>query len=205
MARTKQTARKDPGGKPLAMLKQKPKLQPKPQPAPKPRADQKVIVEYSSDEAEEEGEQQQQQGGGAAAQRHRIKKRIHLTLPTSPSHVTTTESFTTFFINHGLTRALRKAFEKRGWSTDQMREFIKNFQEKHKMNVPLPRIEGDEDTEDEGLELADGSKADAKSGPQPGTSAGGPARGSKRDRDYDPGEGPSKRQKTQPTPAAQPV
>ena len=39
-------------------------------------------------------------------------------LPTSPAHVTTTETFTTFFINHGLTRALQKAFAKRGWSTE---------------------------------------------------------------------------------------
>ena len=50
-------------------------------------------------------------------------------LPASPTHVTTTESFKTFFINHGLTKALRKAFEKRGWSTDQIQELRTNFQE----------------------------------------------------------------------------
>ena len=55
-----------------------------------------------------------------------MKKQIHLTLPTSPAHVTTTESFSTFFINHGLMLALQKAFAKRGWSTDQMREFVTN-------------------------------------------------------------------------------
>ena len=50
----------------------------------------------------------------------RVVRQIHLTLPTSPTHVTTTESFKTFFINHGLTRALQKAFQKRRWSTDRV-------------------------------------------------------------------------------------
>ena len=68
-----------------------PKLKPKPG-----RSDRKVIIEYSSDE---EGPQQE---AGAAALK-RVVRQIHLTLPTSPSHVTTTESFKTFFINHGFT------------------------------------------------------------------------------------------------------
>ena len=92
-----------------------------------------------------------------------MRKQIHLTLPTSPSHVTTTEMFTTFFINHGLTKALQKAFEKRGWSTDQMQELITNFQLKHGKKVPLPKIYTDEDDSDtEGLELADGTKVGKK-------------------------------------------
>ena len=92
---------------------------PAPKPKPKPgRSDRKVIIEYSSDEED-------QQGG--AEDRKKVKKQIHLMLPTSPVHVTTTESFKTFFINHGLTRALQKAFEKRGWSTDQMQELMTNF------------------------------------------------------------------------------
>ena len=69
-------------------------------------------MEYSSDEEEP-------QQGGAASKKRKMKQ-IHLTLPASPAHVTTTETFKTFFINHGLTKALQKAFEKRGWSTDQM-------------------------------------------------------------------------------------
>ena len=77
--------------------------------------------------------------------------------------MTTTESFTAFFINHGLTRALQKAFAGRGWSTDQMREFVANFQKKHGQQVPMPKIYGDEDTsDDEGPELADGTKAAKK-------------------------------------------
>ena len=87
-----------------------------------------------------------------------VKKQIHLTLPTTPAHVTTTESFATIFINHGLTKALRKVFEKRGWSKDQMQELIMNFQRKHSKKVPLPKLYMDEDTSDsEGLELQDGS------------------------------------------------
>ena len=100
----------------------------------------KVVVEYSSDEEPQPTE-------GAEAPK-RVKKQIHLTLPTSPAHVTTTESFTTFFINHGLTRALQKAFAKRGWSTNQMGEFVNNFQKKHGQKVPMPKIYRDEDTSD---------------------------------------------------------
>ena len=106
----------------------------------------------------------------------RVKKQIHLTLPTSPAHVTTTETFTTFLINHGLTKALRKAFEKRGWSTDQVREFITNFQQKHGKKVPLPKLYGDEDSSDsEGLELVDGSRVGKKAADGAGGSGGNKA------------------------------
>ena len=115
MARTKQTARKNTGGKPLAMGRGK--ATPKKNPNPGRSVDRKVVLEYSSDETPDESTPRPVEG--AEAPKH-VKKQIHLTLPTSPAHVTTTESFTAFFINHGLTRALQKAFAKRGWSTDQM-------------------------------------------------------------------------------------
>ena len=167
MARTKQTARKDTGGKPLAMGRGK--KDPKKNPPPGKPADRKVVVEYSSDEEPQPTE-------GAAAPK-RVKKQIHLTLPTSPAHVTTTESFTTFFINHGLTRALQKAFAKRGWSTDQMREFVTNFQKKHGQQVPMPKIYGDEDTsEEEGIELADGTRVARKTAGGAEGSGGGKPR-----------------------------
>ena len=164
MARTKQTARKNTGGKPLAMGRGK--KDPKKNPTPGRSADRKVVLEYSSDEDPQTAE-------GAGAPKH-VKKQIHLTLPTSPAHVTTTESFTAFFINHGLTRALQKAFAKRGWSTDQMREFVTNFQKKHGQQVPMPKIYGDEDSSDsEGLELADGTKVGKKTTGSVGGSGGG--------------------------------
>ena len=167
MARTKQTARKNTGGKPLAMGRGK--ATPKKNPPPGKPADRKVVVEYSSDEEPQPTE-------GAAAPK-RVKKQIHLTLPTSLAHVTTTESFTTFFINHGLTRALQKAFAKRGWSTDQMREFVTNFQKKHGQQVPMPKIYGDEDTsEEEGIELADGARVAKKTAGGAGGSGGGKPR-----------------------------
>ena len=167
MARTKQTARKDTGGKPLAMGRGK--KAPTKNPPPGKPTDRKVVVEYSSDEEPQPTE-------GAAAPT-RVKKQIHLTLPTSPAHVTTTESFTTFFINHGLTRALQKAFAKRGWSTDQMREFVTNFQKKHGQQVPMPKIYGDEDTsEEEGIELADGARVARKTAGGEGGSGGGKPR-----------------------------
>ena len=167
MARTKQTARKNTGGKPLAMGRGK--ATPKKNPTPGRSADRKVVLEYSSDE-----DRQPAEGAGAPK---RVKKQIHLTLPTSPAHVTTTESFTAFFINHGLTRALQKAFAKRGWSTDQMREFVTNFQKKHGQQVPMPKIYGDEDSsESEGLELADGTKVGKKTTGGAGGSGGGKPR-----------------------------
>ena len=133
---------------------------PKSDPEPGGRSDRKVVLEYSSNESLDEDDPQLVEGAGASK---RVKKQIHLTLPTSPAHVTTTETFTTFFFNHGLMKALRKAFEKRGWSTDQMQEFITNFQQKHSKKVPLPKLYGDEDSSDsEGLELADGTKVGKK-------------------------------------------
>ena len=162
------------------------------------------MLEYSSDETPDENAPQPAEGAEAPK---RVKKQIHLTLPTSPAHVTTTETFATFFINHGLMRALQKAFAGRGWSTDQMREFVANFQKKHGQQVPMPKIYGDEDsTDDEGPELADGTKVgrkkttgSARGGDGPSTSGGsvGGSRGRKRGRDDDGGEDdPNKRRKT---------
>ena len=195
MARTKQTARKNTEDKPLVMGRGK--ANPKKNPTPGRSADRKVVLEYSSDE--------DQQAEGAGAQQ-RVKKQIHLTLPTSPAHVTTTESFTAFFINHGLTRALQKAFAKRGWSTDQMREFVTNFQKKHGQQVPMPKIYGDEDsTDNEGPELADGTKVvkkkttgGAHGGDGPSTSGEnvGRPKGKKQGRDDDGNDDPTKCRKT---------
>ena len=153
MACMKQTARKNTGGKPVAMGRGK---NPAPKPKPKPgRADRKVIIEYSSDEFDEENPQTVE---GTGAQK-RVIRQIHLTLPTSPTHVTTTESFKTFFINHGLTKALRKAFENRGWSTNQMQELMTNFKNKYGQTIPLPNIYQDEDSsDDKGLVLGDGTR-----------------------------------------------
>ena len=183
MACTKQTARKKEGGEPLAMGRGK---DPKPKPGrqPKPgQVDRKVIIEYSSDEEFDEDNPQPIVGTGAPK---RVTKQIDLTLPTSHTHVTTTESFKTFFINHGLMRALQKAFQKRGWSTDQMQELMANFKNKYGQTIPLPKIYQDEDedsSESEGLGLQDGTRYGRKttggqggkgggrsSGPKPGTS-----------------------------------
>ena len=140
----------DTGGKTPAM-KPKPKADPK----LKPRVDRKVIIEYSSDESFNEEQPQQTRDYDTP---QRVIKRIHLMLPSSPKHVTTTEAFTTFFINHGLTKTLRKAFQKRGWTTDQLQELMTNFQHKHWKKVPLPKIYTDEDSSDSrGLELQDGT------------------------------------------------
>ena len=55
-----------------------------------------------------------------------------------------------------------------------MREFVTNFQKKHGQQVPMPKIYGDEDTsDDEGLELADGTKVGKKTTGGAGGSGGG--------------------------------
>ena len=147
------------------------KSNPKSDPRPGRRSDRKVVIEYSSDESLDKDNPQPVEGAGAPT---RVKKQIHLTLPTSPAHVTTTETFTTFFINHGLMKALRKAFEKRGWNTDQMQELIMNFQRKHGKKVPLPKLYMDEDSSDsEDLELADGTRVGRKATDGAGGSGGG--------------------------------
>ena len=171
MARTKQTARKNTGGKPLAMARGITR-----HPNQSPNLGEviihKVIIEYSSDEEEP-------QQGGASSKKKKVKQ-IHLTLPTSPAHVTTTETFKTFFINHGLTKALRKAFEKRGWSTDQMQELMTNFRKKYGQTIPLPKIYQEEDTsEDEDLQLGDGTKFGKKAPGGGGGKSGGKGSGAK--------------------------
>ena len=156
------------------MAKGRGKGNPKMDPKPGGRSDRKVVLEYSSDESPDEDNPQPVEGAGAPKC---VKKQIHLTLPTSPAHVTTTEFFATFFINHGLTRALQKAFAKRGWSSDQMREFVTNFQQKHGQQVPMPKIYGDEDSSDsEGLELADSTTVGKKATGGAGSSGGGKPR-----------------------------
>ena len=100
MARTKQTAWKNTGGKPLAMGRGRGKGNPKRDPNQGRRVDRKVLLEYSSDESPDESHPPPAEGAEAPK---RVKKQIHLTLPTSPAHITTTETFATFFINHGLT------------------------------------------------------------------------------------------------------
>ena len=66
-----------------------------PAPMPKPKqgqVDRKVIIEYSLDEEFDEDNPQPVVGTGAPT---RVVRQIHLTLPTSPTHVTTMESFKT--------------------------------------------------------------------------------------------------------------
>ena len=88
-----------------------------------------------------------------------------------------------------------------------MREFVTNFKKNHGQQVPMPKIYGDEDsTDDEGPELADGTKAvkkkttgSARGGTGPSTSggSGGGTKGKKWGQDADDDEDDSsKRQKT---------
>ena len=67
MARTKQTARKQPRGKPQAMGRGKNPAKKPADPKPGGRTDRKVIAEYSSDESPDE--ESQQVGGKSTPKR----------------------------------------------------------------------------------------------------------------------------------------
>ena len=154
MARTKQTARKDTGGKTPAKF-----------PAKRPR---KAILEYSSDDSEEE----HQVEGTDIVVPKRVIRKATLTLPTGPTHMTLTESFQSFFMRHGLNTALKKALLKRDWTVENMQEFISNYQARYGVKVPTPDLYLDEaESESEGLELNDGSKVGKQTG---GGSGGNP-------------------------------
>ena len=72
MARTKQTARKTSGGKPLAMGRGRGKSNPKSDTKPGGRLDRKVVIEYSSDKSLDEDNPQPVEGAGAPK---RVKNR----------------------------------------------------------------------------------------------------------------------------------
>ena len=167
MARTKQTARKTQGGKSVATF---------------PKQSRKVILEYSLDK---DGDQRVP--GVELGKPKRVEKRITLTLPTKPTNVTLTASFHQFFIRHGMNRALRKALESRHWTVDQMQQFQANYTAKHGTKIPPPKRYMDEgDSEEEGLELNDGTvyggKAPSGSKPKPSGSTGGDRRTRKSDK-----------------------
>ena len=162
MARTKQTAHKTTGGKSVATF---------------PKQSRKVILEYSSDENGD-----QQVPGVELGKPKRVEKRITLTLPTKPTNVTLTASFHQFFIRHGMNRALRKALESRHWTVDQMQQFQANYMAKHGTKIPpSKRYMDEDDSEEEGLELNDGTvyggKAPSGPKPKPPENMGGASRG----------------------------
>ena len=180
MARTKQTARKNTGGKSVATY-----------PKPKPQS-RKVILEYSSDENAD-----QQVPGVELGKPKRVKKRITLTLPTKPTNVTLTASFHQFFIRHGMNRALWRALESRKWTLDQMQQFQTNYTAKHGTKIPPPKLYMDEgDSEEEGLELEDGTIYGRQTGtgakPKPPGGPGGSGRGSGRGASRGAGRGASR-------------
>ena len=173
MARTKQTARKNTGGKTPAKF-----------PAKRPR---KAILEYSSDDSEEEVRVE----GTDIIVPKRVIRKTTLTLPTGPTHMMLTESFQSFFMRHGLNTALKKALLKRDWTVENMQEFVSNYQARYGVKVPTPDLYLDEaESESEGLELNDGSKVGKQTGggsgsnpkprstgATPGTSGGGGSTG----------------------------
>ena len=81
-----------------------------------------------------------------------------------------------------MNRALRRALESKHWTADQMQQFQANYTAKHGTKIPPPKRYMDEgDSEEEGLELNDGTvygeKAPSGSKPKPPVNTGDAGRG----------------------------
>ena len=85
MVRTKQTARKDTGGKPLAMGRGRGKGNPKKDPKPGGRTDRKVVLEYSSDETPDENAPTTG-GGSRGTEKREEADSSHPANESSPCH-----------------------------------------------------------------------------------------------------------------------
>ena len=86
----------------------------------------KVILEYSSDEMSESQLDQISLEYPTAADMAKIKKMrksVKLTIPCHPTVEGLTDSFITWYKDHGMTTSLRKALEVNRWTEKMIQEF----------------------------------------------------------------------------------
>ena len=204
MARTKQTARKDTGGKPLAMGRGRGKGNPKKDPKQGGRADRKVVLEYSSDESPDESNPQPAEGAEAPKAREEADP-SHPANESCPCHyyrnlrhlfhqpwldASSAESFCKTRLEYRPDERIRHQLPEEAWTAGPNAQNLRGRR-------LLRRHEG--------LELADGTKVgkkatgSARDGSGPSTSGEGAGRsgGRKRGRDDDDDDDdPNKRRKT---------
>ena len=122
----------------------------------------KVILEYSSNEVSESQLDQlispEYPTVQDVAKIKKMKKSVKLTIPCHPTVEGLTESFITWYKDHGMTTSLRKGLEANRW-TEQMHEFKQAYNRKYKISQdyairdPNEKL-SDEDKLEEGV-LAD--------------------------------------------------
>ena len=131
------------------------------------RVKRKVILEYSSDEVSESQLDQiflEYPTAADMAKIKKMKKSVKLTIPCQPTVEGLTDSFITWYKDHGMTTSLRKALEVNRWTEQMIHEFKQACIRKYKILQDYAVRYPDEKLSDED-ELGEGGLANLV-GPQ---------------------------------------
>ena len=96
-----------------------------------------MILEYLSDEVSESQLDQISQEYLTAADMDRIKKvkkNVKLTIPRHPTVEGLTDSFITWYKDHGMTTSLKKALLANWWMEQMVQEFKREYIRKYKIS-----------------------------------------------------------------------
>ena len=124
------------------------------------RIKRKVILEYSSSEVSESQLDQISPEYPTVvdiAKIKKTKKSVKLTIPCHPTVEGLTESFITWYKDHGLTMSLRKALKANGWTEWMIHEFklayIRkyNISQDYAMRYPDEKLSNEDELEEGGL------------------------------------------------------
>ena len=97
----------------------------------------KVILEYSSDEVSESQLDQispEYPTASDVAKIKKTKKSVKLTIPRQPTVEGLTDSFITWYKDHGMTTSLRKALEAKMWTEQMIHEFKQAYIRQYKIS-----------------------------------------------------------------------
>ena len=124
---------------------------------------QKVVLEYSSDKASESQLDQMVSPdcptADDVARIKRVKKAVKLTIPHQPTVEGLTESFITWYKDHGMMTSLKKALRANRWTEEMIQEFKKAYIRKYQISQNNVRHYPDERMSDED-ELEESDLAD---------------------------------------------
>ena len=126
-----------------------------------------MILEYSSDEMSESQLDQislEYQTAADVAKIKKVRKSMKLTIPRHPTVEGLTDSFITWYKDHGMTTSLRKALEANRWKEEIIQEFKWAYIRKYKISQDYAVRYPDEKLPDKD-ELEGGGLADLV-GPQ---------------------------------------
>ena len=121
----------------------------------------KVVLEYSSDEANESQLDQMVSPdcpmADDIARIRRIKKTVKLTIPHQPTVEGLMESFIAWYRDHGVTASLKKALQANRWMEEMIHEFKQAYLKKYEISqnyvvrYPDERMSNDYELEEGGL------------------------------------------------------